>query len=226
MADVTIAGVVRRDEKYRQFFEVDTDAPAPSYAVYCRDVLGLFNELNYIHRSTEWRLFIDSSQSSLKAVLVHNGNKMPSLPLYFGVVCKEERTVIERVINKIDYASFQWQICCDLKMVSILLGMQAGWTSHPCFLCNWNSRAKNQYGAHNWVPRGDAVINELNIKSEALVDRNNVIIPPLHVKLGVVKNFIKFAAMKEPNAAQYLKEKYRYTLSEGKLKEGKVYKIL
>lgn len=223
---MTIAGVVQRDEKYRRFYVVDTDAPAPSSAAYCRDVVGLFKELNYVHRSTEWRLFIDSSNSSLKAVLVHNSNKMPSLPLYYGVDCIENRIVIQRVINKIDYASFKWKICSDLKMIAILLGMKGGWPRNPCFLCNFNSRAKeHHYSDHRWAPRGDSVIRELSIEAEALVDRNNVMIPPLHVKLGVVKNFLKFVVAKQPAGRQYLKAKFP-KLSDSKITEGKVLNLI
>jgi hypothetical protein len=37
----------------------------------------------------EWRLFIDSSLVSLKAVLIHNGNKYPSIPLAHAVHMKD-----------------------------------------------------------------------------------------------------------------------------------------
>jgi hypothetical protein len=37
--------------------------------VACKDVDGLFKALNMSHCSDEWRLFIDSSKVSLKAVL-------------------------------------------------------------------------------------------------------------------------------------------------------------
>ena len=46
-----------------------------------KDVDGLFKALNMIHCSDEWRLFIDPSEVSLKAVLVHNGNVLPSIPV-------------------------------------------------------------------------------------------------------------------------------------------------
>ena len=37
--------------------------------------------LDHEHKTTEWRLLIDSWKTSLKAVLLHNGNKFPSVPL-------------------------------------------------------------------------------------------------------------------------------------------------
>jgi len=39
-----------------------------------KEVDGLFKTLNMSHCSDEWRLFIDSSKISIKAVLLHNGN--------------------------------------------------------------------------------------------------------------------------------------------------------
>jgi len=42
--------------------------------VFCYDVDGLMNALGIKHDSQEWRLFIETSKLSLKAVLLHNGN--------------------------------------------------------------------------------------------------------------------------------------------------------
>jgi hypothetical protein len=36
------------------------------------------------HRPEQWRLFIDVSKTSLKAVLLHNGNKLPSIPVAYA----------------------------------------------------------------------------------------------------------------------------------------------
>ena len=49
--------------------------------VYCTDTGGIMQEFGYSHRPEEWRLFIDSSKLSLKAVLLHNKNMLPSIPL-------------------------------------------------------------------------------------------------------------------------------------------------
>jgi len=43
-----------------------------------------------IHVPEEWRLFIDSSKASLKAVLLYNGNKKPSVPVAHAVGLKEK----------------------------------------------------------------------------------------------------------------------------------------
>jgi len=42
--------------------------------VYCNDIKSLMEELGRKHGSHEWRLFIDASKVSLKAVLLFNGH--------------------------------------------------------------------------------------------------------------------------------------------------------
>ena len=49
--------------------------------VYCNDVDGLMCKLGIAYSPMEWRLFIDSSISSLKAVLLHIGNEKSSMPI-------------------------------------------------------------------------------------------------------------------------------------------------
>jgi hypothetical protein len=48
--------------------------------VYCSDVFGLMEKFNIQYDVNEWRLFIDSSKISLKAVLLHSGSKYASVP--------------------------------------------------------------------------------------------------------------------------------------------------
>ena len=49
----------------------------------CKAVEGLFRAVGIDHNPTHWRLFTDSSTKSLKAVLLHNGNIYPSIPLAY-----------------------------------------------------------------------------------------------------------------------------------------------
>jgi hypothetical protein len=55
--------------------------------VYCNDVDSLFDAVRQHHNPGEWRLFVDSSKLSLKAIL-HNGNEKPSIPLAFAAHMK------------------------------------------------------------------------------------------------------------------------------------------
>lgn len=56
---------------------------------FCRDIDGLMTQLGFEHKPDEWRLFIDGSTESLKAILLHNGNEKPSIPLAHLVDLKE-----------------------------------------------------------------------------------------------------------------------------------------
>jgi len=53
--------------------------------VACTDIDGLVQTLNINHNPLDWWLFINLSQLSLKAVLLHNGNTLPSVPVGHSV---------------------------------------------------------------------------------------------------------------------------------------------
>jgi len=69
--------------------------------VYCNDVYRLMEELQLQYAPEEWRLFIASSMVSLKAVLIHTGNKHPSIPLAHAVHMKESYANIEGLLKKL-----------------------------------------------------------------------------------------------------------------------------
>ena len=58
-------------------------------------------------------------------------------------------------------------------------------------MCLWNSRARDVHWEKEWPPRIDMTVNETNIINEPLVPRDKIIIPPLHIKLGLMKQFVK-----------------------------------
>jgi hypothetical protein len=71
-----------RQEEFQDFNSEENDL------VYCNNICGVMDVLDHEHKTTEWRLFIDSSKTSLKAVLLHNGNKYPSVSLVYGTNMK------------------------------------------------------------------------------------------------------------------------------------------
>lgn len=186
---------------------------------FCTDILGLMNEIGISHNPTDWRLFIDSSKFSLKAVLLHNGNQKPSVPVAHCVGMKETYESMEKILIAIKYDVYKWQICGDLKVIALLLGLQGGFTKFCCFLCLWDSRATQQhYKKKCWPERKVFVPGKSNVKYKPLVDSSKVLLPPLHIKLGLMKNLVK--AMDKTGAGfLYLKERFP-KLSDAKLKEG------
>ena len=69
--------------------------------------------------------------------------------------------------------------------------MQTGLTKYCCFLCYWDSRAMDKhYTIKVCSKRGWFEPGHRNVAKDLLVDTKNVILPPLHIKLGIVKNFV------------------------------------
>ncbi|KAL6469172.1 hypothetical protein MHYP_G00226960 [Metynnis hypsauchen] len=85
---------------------------------FCNNVAGLFEAIGITCNPNEWRLFIDSSCKSLKAVLLHNGNKYPSLPVAHSVHLKEEYTSVKMLLGALKYDEYGWEVIGDFKMLS------------------------------------------------------------------------------------------------------------
>ena len=99
------------------------------------------------------------------------------------------------------------------------MGMQAGFTKYCCFLCLWDSRAVSQhYKQKDWGSRSTFIPGEHSLKENPLVDMNKVLLPPLHIKLGLMKNFMK-ALHKNGAAFQHFSTVFP-GLSAAKLKES------
>ena len=117
-------------------------------------LVNLYQALGMQYEATEWRLFLNSSVRSMKAVLLHIGNKVPSVPVAHSVKLKECYLDIKHLLELLHCDLHQWKLCVDLKMVAILLGLQGGYTKFPCFLCLWDSRADGQhYLQRDWPVR-------------------------------------------------------------------------
>ena len=168
----------------------------------------------------EWRLFIDSSKRSLKAVLLHIGNKKPSIPIAHSAQLKESYDSIEILLNAIHYSDYQWSLCGDLNVIGILMGLQGGFTKHCCFLCLWDSRATALHYETKGCPKRNSYAPGVkNIQHIPLVNPDKVLMPPLHIKLGLMKNFVKAMAKQNSNGFEFLCKKFP-KLSLAKLKEG------
>lgn len=105
---------------------------------YCNNVKDLFENLDLPYEPSEWRLFIDGSKISLKGVLLHNGNNLPSIPVAYAVHMKESYQSMSLLLGQIGYRLHQWNICADFKVIALLHGMQTGYTKFCCFLCEWD----------------------------------------------------------------------------------------
>ena len=166
-----------REKEFVSFFSQEGNL------VLCSDVPGLMACFKIEYAPDEWRLFIDSSKRSLKAVLLHNGNKYASMPVGHLVHLKECYENLELILNKLNYSDHKWTLCGDLK---------SGYTKFPCFLCKWDSRdRKQQYIKKVWPLRKTLELEVKNVERKSLVDPKKVLLPPLRIKLGLMKQFVK-----------------------------------
>ena len=104
-------------------------------------------------------------------------------------------------------------------MVNILLGQQGLYTKHPCFLCYSGSCATDQHWVKkNWPAREDLAVGDKNIVHEPLVNWDRIIMPLLHIKLVLMKRFVK-ALDKDGDCFNYIAKTFP-GLSMEKIKAG------
>ena len=74
----------------------------------------------------------------------------------------------------------------------MLLSQQSGYTNFPCFLCEWDSCDRKQhYIKKEWLIRSTLEPGIKNIERESLDDPGKLLLPPLRIKLGLMKQFVK-----------------------------------
>ena len=96
------------------------------------------------------------------------------------------------------------------------VGSTRGYTKYPCFLCLWDSRAKNEHWIHEqWPKRNEFTVGEKNICNESLVSPDKVILPPLHIKLGLMKQYVK-SLYKGGKYFKYICQKFSFLSYEKK----------
>ena len=64
---------------------------------------------NKKYLATEWKLFIDSNKTSLKAVL-HNRNKKGSISVAYSTKFKETYKSMKHLLTCIGYEEYKWCI--------------------------------------------------------------------------------------------------------------------
>ena len=128
------------------------------------------------------------------------------MPIAHAVGMKETYETMEVLLKLIKSVDHKWNICGDLKVITLLLGMQLGYTKHMCFLCLWNSRDDaSHFIVQEWPARKDFSSGQWNVKHVPLVNPEQVFLPPLHIKLGLMKNFVKAMSV-ESEGFLYLKQ--------------------
>ena len=77
---------------------------------------------------------------------------------------KEEYRNISLLLEQLKYKEHSWQICVDLKMVNFFLRQRAG---------------------------RSVIVGKQNVIYSPLVNQDQIILPPLHIKLGIMKQLVE-----------------------------------
>ena len=182
-----------RNQEFEQLFKT------VGYFIYCKDIDGLMDAMHMRNSPQQWRLFIDASKTILKAVLLHNGNTLPSIPVAYAPSTKETFATMNNILVEVDYKKYQWEFCGDFKVIAVLLGLQAGYTKYYCFLYEWDSHARGtHYSRKHWPHRKSLTTGMKNVIHKSLIKPSKVIHLPLHIKLGLMKNFVNALDVKGP----------------------------
>ena len=74
-------------------------------------------------------------------------------------------------------------------MLQFFLCLPSG---HACFLCLWSSRADGEHymNIHSLAQK-ELTQGMHNVNRESFVSREKVSLPPLHIKLDLVQQFVK-----------------------------------
>ena len=124
-----------------------------------------------------------------------------------------------KLLDVFQYPKYSWKIC-DLKVISLILGLQLGYTKYMCFLCFWHSLDdSNHFSKVQWEPREALTTCKFNVKHVPLTGPKNVLLPLLHIILGLMKCSVR-AMDHQGSGFKYLKEKFASYKSDAKLIAG------
>ncbi|KAH9396309.1 hypothetical protein TYRP_019710 [Tyrophagus putrescentiae] len=235
----TKIGQRERSKCFEQYFAVravafeDSEGTEVSRnVVVCTDINGLLHSQGVDYQPEQWRLFMDGSQRSFKCFLLHNepdkAKRLPSLLILIGNDVPEKYEAIKEVLALIDYASHGWLVQADLKMINIISGLKMAACKYPCFLCKWDSRDRQSHyhpGLCERYSDDERRPGRTSFIREPLVAAGRIVLPELHIKLGVFQSFIKrlfkFHQETPHPAFEHYKEKFK-KLSDAKLAVGAV----
>ena len=99
------------------------------------------------------------------------------------------------------------------------VGSTRGIYQIPMLFFLWDSRAKNEHWIRElWPKRNEFTVGEKNIRNESLVPPDKVILPPLDIKLGLMKQYVK-SLDKRGECFKYICPKFSF-LTYKKIKAG------
>lgn len=102
--------------------------------------------------------------------------------LYLNSVILKEHYTSENIVRH--------KLCHDKHEDVFFLGQRVGFTKYLCFLCLWYFRPNDQHW-DDWPICEEIVVGTKNVIKESLVNCDRIILSPLHIILGLMKQFFK-----------------------------------
>lgn len=170
------------------------DASIPHFRKRNRDLTSFFsvdgplwfcNNIDVSASSLHHNVFITSSKRSLKAPVLHNGNKKPFIPIRHSVRMKECYENMQVLLDAIKYPEYNWSRCGDLKVINMFMWIQSEFMNYCCFYAfgtamQLPSTECNQSGpCENHMSRGS-----VTSRVKPLVKSENILLPSLNIKLA------------------------------------------
>ena len=107
--------------------------------MFCNDVCSVMGVLVHEYNTDQWRLFINLSKVSLKLVLLHNGNRFPSVPLAHAANIKES---YERIWKSLSMANLSGRYVVISSLWHCYSEYNSG-TQNPAVSCAiWSARTR------------------------------------------------------------------------------------
>jgi hypothetical protein len=176
---------------WKYFFRVD----GPT--VFCHDIAGLFKALKKEVNPSDWRLFIDCSQRSLKTVLRNRNSKQ--IPIAHSAQLKGTYGNMKVILEAIQY-NVPWRSEGNRYVVAL----QGGFTKFCFCLCLWDSRCT----AESYIKRDREPRKTYEqVKDSVQHIPMKIFLPPLHIKPGLIKCLVKAMAKTNSKGFQYLSKK-------------------
>ena len=152
-------------------------------------------------------------------MLHQNGNRYPSIPLAHSMYLEENYTNVKTLLIALKCDQFNWQAIGDFRIAAFLVGLQGGFKKFPCYLCYWDSRDTTaHYHRRMWPKLTEHSVGYSNIKWDPLIYPIKILLTPLLINLGLIKQFVK-ALDKNSDAFKHLRNFFT-KISEAKIKAG------
>ena len=126
---------------------------------------------------------------------------------------------MDLLLRAISYSRYEWKIRGDHKVIGSPLGMQSGYTTFCCLLCEWDSRAKGKLYKIKHCTIGKLISGGNCVRNHPVFKKDTILLPPLHISLELMKSFVKAMNKRGKGCFKYLRKQFP------KFSDARIFKI-